>query len=41
MDEQDADIMAWAMGTLPVPAEWQGPMWDKFAKLDFVEIGKK
>ena len=41
MDEQDADIMAWAMGVLPVPEEWQGPMWDKFAKLDFVEVGKK
>jgi antitoxin CptB len=41
MDEQDADIMAWAMGVLPVPQEWQGAMWDKFAQLDFVEIGKK
>ncbi|MDI1295252.1 MAG: succinate dehydrogenase assembly factor 2 [bacterium] len=40
IEEQDADIMAWAMGTLPVPDEWKGPMMDQFCKLDFVQIGK-
>ena len=41
LEEQDVDIMAWALGTLPLPQEWRGPMWDKFVKMDFVEIGKK
>lgn len=40
IDELDADIMAWAMGVLPVPEEWRGEMMDAFCKLDFVEIGK-
>jgi antitoxin CptB len=38
MEEQDADIMGWAMGTIPVPDEWQGPMMDRFLKLDFVKV---
>jgi antitoxin CptB len=41
IEEQDADIMAWALGTLPLPEEWRGPMWDRFVKMDFVEIGRK
>ncbi|PDH67193.1 MAG: succinate dehydrogenase assembly factor 2 [Sphingomonadaceae bacterium MED-G03] len=38
MEEQDADIMGWAMGTIPVPEQWKGPMMDRFLKLDFVDI---
>ncbi|KQN09590.1 hypothetical protein ASE85_01130 [Sphingobium sp. Leaf26] len=38
MEEQDADIIGWALGTIPVPDEWKGPMMDKFLKLDFVKI---
>ncbi|MHA6766219.1 FAD assembly factor SdhE [Sphingobium ummariense] len=38
MEEQDADIMAWALGTLPVPEDYAGPMMDRFLKLDFVRI---
>jgi len=38
MDEQDADIIGWALGTIPVPDEWKGPMMDQFLKLDFVKI---
>ena len=30
--------MGWAMGTIPVPDEWKGPMMDRFLKLDFVKI---
>ena len=41
IEEQDADIMAWALGALPLPEQWRGPMWDKFVKMDFVEIGRK
>ncbi|MBT2245562.1 succinate dehydrogenase assembly factor 2 [Sphingobium sp. BHU LFT2] len=38
MDEQDADIIGWALGTIAVPDEWKGPMMDQFLKLDFVKI---
>lgn len=38
--EQDVDIMAWAIGTLPVPAQFEGPMMDAFRKLDFIRIAK-
>ena len=38
--ETDVDIMAWAIGTLPVPQRYQGPMMDAFRKLDFIRIAK-
>ena len=38
--EQDVDIMAWAIGTQPVPERFQGPMMDALAKLDFMKIPK-
>jgi antitoxin CptB len=40
MEEQDVDIMAWAMGTEPVPARWQGAMMDDLKSLDYVPISK-
>jgi antitoxin CptB len=36
LEEQDVDIMAWAMGTQDVPAKWAGPMMDAFCKLDYL-----
>lgn len=38
LDEEDVDIMGWALGTLSVPVEYAGPLMDAFCKLDFVEI---
>lgn len=38
--EQDVDIMAWAIGTLPVPPRFAGPMMDAFQQLDFIRIAK-
>jgi len=38
MHEQDVDIMGWALGTIPVPERWQGPMMDRFRKLDFITV---
>jgi antitoxin CptB len=38
LDEQDVDIMAWALGTQAIPEEWQGPLMEAFRKLDFIEI---
>ena len=40
LNEQDVDIMAWAIGTQPVPERFQGPMMDALAKLDFMKIPK-
>ena len=40
LNEQDVDIMAWAIGTLPVPPHFAGPMMDAFRKLDFIRIAK-
>lgn len=38
MEEQDVDIMAWGLGTQPVPPEWQGAQMEAFRKLDFIEL---
>ncbi|MDE2436521.1 MAG: succinate dehydrogenase assembly factor 2 [Sphingomonadales bacterium] len=38
LEEEDADIMGWALGTLAVPPEYAGPLMDAFRKLDYVEI---
>ena len=38
LDEEDVDIMGWALGTLDVPAEYRGAQMDAFRKLDFVQI---
>lgn len=38
MQEQDVDIMAWAIGTLPVPAEWQGEMMTQLQRLDYIAV---
>ena len=38
LDEDDVDIMAWALGTQPVPERYAGDLMDAFRKLDFVQI---
>ena len=38
--ETDVDIMAWAIGTEPVPDRYQGPMLDALRKLDFITVAK-
>ncbi len=38
MDEQDVDIIAWALCAQPIPVDWQGPMMDALMKLDFVSL---
>lgn len=38
LEVDDVHIMAWALGTQPVPPEWRGPMMDAFRRLDFVPI---
>lgn len=38
LDEDDVEIMAWALGTQPVPAAYAGPLMEAMARLDYVEI---
>ncbi len=38
LDEQDVDVMAWAMGTAEVPEHMAGPLMDQMKKLDYVDI---
>lgn len=38
VDEDDVEIMAWALGTAPVPAAYAGPMMEAMVRLDYVDI---
>jgi antitoxin CptB len=40
MDEEDVDIMGWAIGTIPVPERWQGPMMARMQMLDFIPVSR-
>lgn len=40
LEEQDADILGWVMGSLPVPEHWQGPMMERMRRLDYVAVSK-
>ena len=37
MNEQDVDILAWAIGTAAVPDRWQGEMMRRLQALDYVD----
>lgn len=38
IEEEDVDIMAWALGTLSVPDEYAGPLMARMQLLDYVII---
>jgi antitoxin CptB len=38
LEEQDADIMAWALGAQPVPAAWRGPIMERMQQVDYIAI---
>lgn len=38
IDEDDVDIMAWALGTAPAPARFQGAMLEALQRIDYVKI---
>jgi antitoxin CptB len=40
LNEQDVDIMAWAIGIDVAPARFHGPMLDALAKLDFIKVAR-
>ena len=38
LDEQDVDIMAWALGTASPPERFAGPMLEAMKRLDYIRI---
>ena len=40
LEEQDVDIMAWAIGTQPVPTRWTGPMMERLRVLDYITVAR-
>ena len=40
LEEQDADIIAWATGTAEAPERFQGPMLEALRKLDYIPIAR-
>lgn len=38
LDEEDHDILGWALGTIAIPEAYQGPLMNRMRKLDYVEI---
>jgi antitoxin CptB len=40
LEEQDVDIMGWAIGSIPCPARWDGPMMHAMRSLNFVPIAR-
>jgi antitoxin CptB len=37
LEEQDVDIMAWALGAAPPPARFQGPLMEQIQQLNYVK----
>ena len=37
LEEQDVDVLAWAMGTAGVPARWQGEMMTRLQAADYIQ----
>lgn len=35
LEEQDVDIMGWAIGSIPCPPEWEGEMMATMRRVDF------
>ena len=40
LEEQDVDIMAWAVGTAEPPERFEGPIIEAMKKLDYIRVAK-
>ena len=38
LEEDDVDVMAWALKSAPVPPQYGGPLLEALQKLDYVTI---
>jgi antitoxin CptB len=40
LDEEDVEIMAWAIGTAPPPERYAGAMMERMRVLDYIPVAK-
>ena len=40
LTETDVDIMAWAIGTQPVPERYEGALMEAMRRLDFIRVAR-
>jgi antitoxin CptB len=40
LEEQDVDIMAWAIGTAHAPERFTGPMLEALQRLDYIPVAR-
>jgi antitoxin CptB len=40
LEEDDVDIMAWAIGTQPVPPRYDGPLMSAMRRLDYIPVAR-
>jgi antitoxin CptB len=40
LEEEDVDIMGWAIGSIPVPERWQGPLIERMQTLDYIPVAR-
>ncbi len=40
LEEQDVDIMAWAIGTAVPPERFAGPMVESLKRLDYIRVAR-
>jgi antitoxin CptB len=40
LEEEDVEIMSWAIGTQPVPERYEGPMMRRMLVLDYIPVAK-
>ena len=40
LEEQDVDIMGWAIGSIPCPPQWDGAMMHAMRALNYVQVPK-
>ena len=40
LEEQDVDILAWAIGTAEAPERFAGPMIDSLKRLDYIRVAR-
>ena len=40
LEQQDVDIMAWAIGTAEPPKRFHGPMMDALKRLDYIRVAR-
>ena len=40
LEEEDVEIMGWAIGTIAVPERWRGAMIERMRVLDYIPVAK-